>query len=79
MTEILVLYYSRHGNTAEMARLISHGVEEVAGVTANLRTVPPVSATCEAVEDDIPLSNRCSVIGANLGLCDYEMYVLSFG
>ncbi|HID82828.1 MAG TPA: NAD(P)H:quinone oxidoreductase [Chromatiales bacterium] len=56
MTEILVLYYSRHGNTAEMARLISHGVEEIAGVTANLRTVPPVSATCEAVEDDIPAS-----------------------
>jgi NAD(P)H dehydrogenase (quinone) len=56
MTDILVLYYSRHGNTAEMARLIARGVEEIAGTQATLRTVPPVSATCEAVEKDIPSS-----------------------
>ncbi len=55
MTEILVLYYSRHGATAEMARLIARGVEEVEGVTARLRTVPAVSTVCEAVADDIPL------------------------
>jgi len=70
MTEILVLYYSRHGNTAEMARLISHGVEEIAGVTANLRTVPPVSATCEAVEDDIPASGPPYVELDDLAQCD---------
>jgi len=70
MTEILVLYYSRHGNTAEMARLISHGVEEVAGVTANLRTVPPVSATCEAVDDDIPASGPPYVELDDLAHCD---------
>ncbi|MEJ2676281.1 MAG: NAD(P)H-dependent oxidoreductase, partial [Acidihalobacter sp.] len=37
-----------------MARRIARGVEEVAGVDAKLRTVPPVSATCEAVADSIP-------------------------
>ncbi len=54
MTEVLVLYYSRFGATAEMARLLARGVEQVEGVSARLRTVPPVSAVCEAVEDDIP-------------------------
>ena len=54
MAEILVLYYSRHGATAEMARLIARGVEEVSGMSARLRTVPAVSTVCEAVEDSIP-------------------------
>lgn len=54
MAEILVLYYSRTGGTAELARGVARGVEEVEGMTARLRTVPPVSTVCEAVEDDIP-------------------------
>jgi NAD(P)H dehydrogenase (quinone) len=53
---ILVLYYSLHGNTREMARQIARGVESVAGIEARLRTVPKVSTVCEAVEDDIPAS-----------------------
>lgn len=54
MAEILILYYSRSGGTAEMARQIARGVEEVQDMTARLRTVPPISAVCEAVADDIP-------------------------
>ena len=54
MAEILVLYYSRTGGTAEMARQVVRGVEEIEGMTARLRTVPPVSTVCEAVEDEIP-------------------------
>lgn len=50
---ILVLYYSRHGATAEMARHIARGVES-GGLEARVRTVPPVSATCEATEPAIP-------------------------
>lgn len=50
---ILVLYYSRHGATAEMARQIARGVE-MAGLEARLRTVPAVSAECEAVAPSIP-------------------------
>lgn len=54
MAYVLVLYYSRYGATAEMARLIARGVEQVHGMEARLRTVPPVSATCEATSDTIP-------------------------
>lgn len=50
---ILVLYYSRHGATAEMARHIARGIE-MQGIEARLRTVPTVSAECEAVSDSIP-------------------------
>lgn len=50
---ILVLYYSRHGATAEMARHIARGIE-LQGMEARLRTVPAVSAECEAVADSIP-------------------------
>ena len=54
MSYILILYYSRYGATAEMARLIARGVEEVPGIEARLRTVPPVSTVCESTEDSIP-------------------------
>ena len=50
---ILVLYYSRHGATRDMARLIARGVE-AGGKVARLRTVPAISTVCEAVEADIP-------------------------
>ena len=43
MMEILILYYSLHGHTAEMARLVARGVDEVPGAAARIRTVPPVS------------------------------------
>ena len=54
MIELLVLYYSRFGSTAEMANLIARGAEEIPGVVAKIRTVPPVSPTCEATADTIP-------------------------
>lgn len=50
---ILVLYYSRHGATAEMAKQIARGVE-LAGLDARLRTVPAISSECEAVAPSIP-------------------------
>ncbi len=56
MSEILVLYYSRHGATAQMAREIARGVEQVPGCSARIRTVPEISTVCEAVEDTIPAS-----------------------
>ncbi|MCS3903893.1 NAD(P)H dehydrogenase (quinone) [Methylohalomonas lacus] len=54
MTDILVLYYSRFGNTARMAREIAHGIESVDGARARVRTVAPVSTVCEATHDAIP-------------------------
>ncbi len=52
--EILVLYYSPGGTTAEMANIIARGVEEVDGMQARIRTVPGVSATTEQTESEIP-------------------------
>ena len=54
MTEILVLFYSRHGATRDLARLIARGVESVDGCHARLRTVPPVSTVCEATAPGMP-------------------------
>ena len=54
MADILILYYSRHGNVAAMAQMIARGVEQVPGMQARIRTVPAVSTVCEAVEDSIP-------------------------
>ena len=54
MSEILVLYYSQGGTTAEMARTISHGVEDISGMQARLRCVPGVSSVCEAVAETVP-------------------------
>lgn len=51
---ILVLYYSRTGATAQLAQYLARGVESVTGIEARLRTVPPVSATCEAVDKSVP-------------------------
>ncbi|MEJ2575863.1 MAG: NAD(P)H:quinone oxidoreductase [Gammaproteobacteria bacterium] len=53
MPYALVLYYSRHGATADMARQVARGVEE-GGLEARLRTVPAVSTVCEASADAIP-------------------------
>jgi len=53
MKEILVLYYSHHGATREMAQLIARGVEQ-AGAIARLRTVPRVSAVSESTEPSVP-------------------------
>lgn len=52
--EILVLYYSRYGATAALARHIARGIDEVQGVCSRLRTVPAVSSVCEATADAIP-------------------------
>jgi len=56
MNEILILYYSQGGAVHEMAKLIARGVDSVDGIKARIRTVPKVSANCEATEPDVPKS-----------------------
>ncbi|MCG2584620.1 NAD(P)H:quinone oxidoreductase [Massilia sp. TS11] len=51
---ILVLYYSRHGATRQLAQLIAQGIESVPGVDARLRTVPAVSPVSEATAPAVP-------------------------
>ena len=56
MTEILVLYYSRTGATAELARQTCRGIESVPGAAARLRTVPAVTAESEHPVRPVPAS-----------------------
>ncbi len=52
--EILVLYYSRNGHTAQLARLLARGIEEVDGLRARLRQVPPVAPITEVASPPVP-------------------------
>jgi NAD(P)H dehydrogenase (quinone) len=54
MHEILVLYYSRQGSTAALARQVCRGVESVAGMQARLRTVAPIAATTAHIDPSVP-------------------------
>ena len=70
MKQVLVLYYSRHGATSEMARLIARGAEGVSGVEALLRTVPEISENCEATEAKVPSEGAPYVSLDELKKCD---------
>lgn len=50
---VLVLYYSRHGATRDMALRIARGVE-AAGLEARVRTVPAVAPVTTASEPAVP-------------------------
>lgn len=69
MADVLVLYYSLHGNVAHMARLVARGIEEVDGMHARLRTVPKVSTVCEASEDSVPTDGPPYVTRTDLDEC----------
>ena len=68
-TRILVLYYSRHGSIAKLATHIAAGVESIHHCEAVLRTVPPVSTVCEAVETGIPASGDIYAAPHDLETC----------
>ena len=52
--EILILYYSRNGHVAQLARLIARGVEEVEGMRARLRQVPSVEPMTTTARPPVP-------------------------
>ena len=54
MPDILVLYYSRGGSVARLARQIARGIGEVDGMAARLRTVPPVAPITEVAAPPEP-------------------------
>lgn len=69
MADILVVYYSRHGAVAEMARLIARGVESAGGMHARLRTVPEVSAGFDRPPPAIPADGPPFVTHDDLREC----------
>jgi NAD(P)H dehydrogenase (quinone) len=54
MPDILVLYYSRGGSVLRLARQVARGVEEVPGMNARLRTVPPVAPVTMTAAPPVP-------------------------
>jgi NAD(P)H dehydrogenase (quinone) len=69
MTEILILYYSRYGSTANLAAQVARGVNSVDGASATLRTVPAVSANTAPTKDEIPASGPPYATLAELEAC----------
>ena len=69
MPDILVLYYSRYGHTAKLARLIARGIEEVSGMCARLRQVPPVAPITETAHPPDPTEGAPYVCGQELADC----------
>ncbi|MBB3225505.1 NAD(P)H dehydrogenase (quinone) [Luteibacter sp. Sphag1AF] len=67
--EILVLYYSRTGHTAQLARLIARGVGEVPGMSARLRQVPPVAPVTEVAQPPEPEDGAPYVTRQDLTEC----------
>jgi NAD(P)H dehydrogenase (quinone) len=65
---VLILYYSRQGSIKQMASQIALGVES-GGMTAKLRTVPPVSTIVETSADSIPESGDPYVSLEDLSGC----------
>ncbi len=51
---VLVLYYSRSGGTANLARHLARGAQSGGEVDVRVRTVPPVSAATEQTVPAIP-------------------------
>jgi NAD(P)H dehydrogenase (quinone) len=67
--EVLVLYYSRNGHTAQLARLIARGIEEVEGMRARLRQVPPVAPVTEVAQPPEPADGAPYVVKQDLLDC----------
>lgn len=69
MPEILVLYYSRGGSVARLARQIARGIEEVDGMQARLRTLPPVAPVTQTAQPPEPEDGAPYVEKRDLAEC----------
>jgi NAD(P)H dehydrogenase (quinone) len=69
MADILILYYSRGGSVARLARQVARGVEEVPGMQARLRTVPPVAAVTVSAAPPEPEEGAPYVESVDLESC----------
>ena len=69
MPEILVLYYSRGGSVAKLAQQVARGVGEVEGMSARLRTVPPVAVVTQQAAPPEPEQGAPYVQSRDLQEC----------
>jgi NAD(P)H dehydrogenase (quinone) len=68
--KILIVFYSRDGSTAALAKHIARGAANIDEVEVLLRTVPPVSTVCEATCDTIPDNGPPYATQDELAACD---------
>ena len=69
MLDILVLYCSRGGSVARLARHVARGIGEVDGMSARLRTVPPVAAATQVAAPPVPEDGAPYVQASDLDEC----------
>ncbi|MDX2300855.1 MAG: NAD(P)H:quinone oxidoreductase [Xanthomonadaceae bacterium] len=69
MSEILIVYYSRGGSVAQLARHIARGVEEVPGMQARLRSVPPVAPVTRQTAPPVPADGAPYASREDLAQC----------
>ncbi len=69
MPDILVLYYSRSGSVARLARHIARGIGEVDGMAARVRSVPPVAPIVETAAPPVPADGAPYVEKRDLAEC----------
>ena len=69
MPDILVLYYSRGGSVARLARQVARGVSEVPDMAARLRTVPPVAVATQVAAPPEPEEGAPYVERSDLAEC----------
>ncbi len=70
MGDILVLYYSRGGSVARLARHIARGIGEVPGMTARVRSVPAVAAVTQTARPPVPDEGAPYVSLTDLAECE---------
>jgi NAD(P)H dehydrogenase (quinone) len=70
VADILVVFYSRKGSTAELARQVCRGVESVSGASARLRTVPAVVTSIDQPQPAIPAEGPPYATHEDLRACD---------
>jgi len=69
MAEILIVYYSRNGSVAQLARHVARGVEEVPDMRARLRSVPPVAPVTQVAQPPEPAEGAPYATLADLREC----------
>ena len=66
---VLILYYSRTGQTADMANRIARGVARVTGMQARIRSVPPVAPETTSALPPVPDEGAPYVSKHDLAAC----------
>lgn len=69
MPEILVLYYSRGGSVARLAQQVARGIGEIEGMSARVRSVPPVAVVTEQAAPPEPAEGAPYVTVRDLEEC----------